>query len=353
MEKRLKDKRVVLLVLPLLILPFLALGFYALDGGQGAAGQKSSAGINASLPSAKFKKNDPTDKMGFYELGERDSIKTSGERNLGASSMSFNQVKAAEAKSVEIDERLLKIKEALGKKEEEPGLGKSSPLRRETADMKSDVDRLELLMKTMQAPKGEDEELKQLTQLMEKIAQVQNPASAEAPSVSEPAILDNLFAAIPALVLGRQTLQQGSSMQLSLVDSVILSGVMVPAGTMLFGLCQLTNQRLLLDIKTIRLGNRILPVDLTLYGLDGIKGIFTPDALIGNAVNGGTDDAVRGMRVMSIDGSMGAQVAGAGIDAAKSLFSKKVKRVKVKVKAGLPVLLRNNADKRKPINGQL
>jgi len=42
---------------------------------------------------------------------------------------------------------------------------------------------------------------------------------------------------------------------------------------------------------------------------------------------------------MSLDPSIGAQAAGAGIEAAKSLFSKKVKLIKATVNAGLQVLL--------------
>ncbi|WP_316736762.1 conjugative transposon protein TraM [Pedobacter aquatilis] len=350
MERKLKDKRIVLLVLPLIILPFLALGFYALDGGKGPGSLQVSSGINPALPSAKFKKDDPVDKMGFYESSTKDSLKKLGDRAFSGSPVKTTGTEV-DLKSREIDDRLKRITAELENTQQDSKIVKTG-LSRDAGGMKGDVDRLELLMKTMQAPKGEDEELRQLTNLMEKIVQVQNPQTVKpVAGITEPANNDVLFAAIPALVLDKQVLQQGSSMQVKLLDSLNINGIIIPSGTMLFGLCQLTNQRLLLDIKTIRLDNKIIPVDLTLYGLDGIKGIFAPDAVVAGALNSGTDNAIRGMNVISMDGSMGAQVAGAGIDAAKNLFSKKVKRVKVKVKSGLPVLLRNNADKRKAGNG--
>lgn len=352
METKLKDKRRVLLVLPFVILPFLALGFYALDGGKGPDSDPVLAGINPDLPSAKFKKDDPVDKMGFYESSSKDSLSKHVEGGLAPGYGSFERPGEVQAKSREIDDRLKRITQELENTTQDPKPLRQGSPQKETGGIKGDVDRLELLMKTMQAPKGEDEELKQLTSLMEKIAEVQNPQAVKLSGVnSEAASSEVLFSAIRALVLDKQVLQQGSSMQVKLLDSVLLSGVMIPPGTMLFGLCQLTNQRLLLDIKTIRIENRIIPVDLTLYGLDGIKGIFAPEAVVSGALNAGTDNAVRGMNVISMDGSMGAQVAGAGIDAAKSLFSKKVKRVKIKIRAGMPVLLRNNADKRKAGNG--
>ncbi|MCY1532126.1 hypothetical protein D9M68_673770 [compost metagenome] len=135
---------------------------------------------------------------------------------------------------------------------------------------------------------------------------------------------------------------QGSTIKLRLLDSVKLNGQIIPKGQSIYGICNIANQRLLLDVKTIRLGNRIVPVDLSVYSLDGIRGIEAPEALLTDAINGGSDDAVRNIQLLGLDQSMGAQLAGAGIEATKNLFSKKVKRIKVKLKAEYPILLRNN-----------
>ena len=45
------------------------------------------------------------------------------------------------------------------------------------------------------------------------------------------------------------------------------------------------------------------------------------------------------MQLMSLDPSLGAQAASAGLEAMKGFASKKVKLVRVTVKAGYPVLL--------------
>jgi hypothetical protein len=50
---------------------------------------------------------------------------------------------------------------------------------------------------------------------------------------------------------------------------------------------------------------------------------------------------------MGIDQGLTTQFAGAGLDAAKSLFTKRLKRIKQKLKAGYPVLLRDNTKKLK------
>ncbi len=51
------------------------------------------------------------------------------------------------------------------------------------------------------------------------------------------------------------------------------------------------------------------------------------------------------MNLATLDPSIGAQAAGAGIQAAKTLLSRKVKLVKVTVKAGYKVLLKDSKEK--------
>jgi hypothetical protein len=122
---------------------------------------------------------------------------------------------------------------------------------------------------------------------------------------------------------------------------------MVPAGQELFGLCQVSNQRLILRIGSIRLGNAILPVDLSVYDMDAMEGIRAPEALTEEALRSGAGNAVQGVQLLGADPSLGTQLAGAGVEAAKGLFSRKVRHIRVKLKDGYPLLLRNNQpDKR-------
>jgi hypothetical protein len=65
-------KRKMLLVLPVLILPFLALAFYALGGGKNTAAQQNQqmyAGINTTLPGAKFGKESKRKGRRFCRFG--------------------------------------------------------------------------------------------------------------------------------------------------------------------------------------------------------------------------------------------------------------------------------------------
>jgi len=346
MEAKKRDKRKVLLVLPLLVIPFMAVAFYAMGGGTGSAmaGQTTAKGINTDLPDASFKKNEPTDKMGFYQQSDLDSSGTKNTNGIAkvADRLGFGSSEE-DPQTKAINEKLEALNSEINRPERP--VKNQSNIQRNTNSQSigNDVDRLEALMKTMQSGKGEDPEMAQLSGMMDKIISIQNPGLLQQrlkqQNLANP---DSLFRAIPAIIVENQKAMQGATIKLQLQDSVRLNGQLIPKGHYLFGTCNITNQRLLLHIKNIRLGTSIVPVDLTVYSLDGMAGIYAPEAVLSDAVSGGADDAIRDMQILTMDQSIGMQAAGAGIDAAKSLFSKKVKRIKVKLNAGHTILLRNN-----------
>lgn len=346
METKKRDKRKILLVLPLLVIPFMALAFYAMGGGKGTKlnQQVNQMGINTSLPDAAFKKNEPADKMGFYQQSDRDSSGKKSNNGIknGTDRLAFNS-NEEDRQTKAINEKLEALNKEIAKPEERGGNRSSAQKSTQSSSIKNDVDRLEALMKTMQSDKGEDPEMAQLSGMMDKIISIQNPALVQERLKQQQASSpDSLFKAIPAIIVENQKAVQGATIKLQLQDSIRLNGQLILKGHYLFGTCNITNQRLLLNIKNIRLGTSIVPVDLTVYSLDGIVGIAAPEAVLTDAVNGGADDAIRSMQFLSMDQSIGLQAAGAGIEAAKGLFSKKVKKIRVKLQAGKAVLLRNN-----------
>ncbi|MGN8068404.1 conjugative transposon protein TraM [Mucilaginibacter sp. 22184] len=343
METKEKNTRKLLMILPLLILPFLALGFYALGGGTGKTGTQElnvKQGINTSLPDATFKDQDPQDKLSLYEQVRRDSgsIKDQFE-NLPQSGGNLNVPDPNEQR---INEKLAQIGQEISKPVLAPPTGYKPQPTAGTSGMGGDVDRLEKLMHSMKEEKGEDPEMKQLSDMMDKIITIQNPAAAQDKAVKPSTITDSQFRAIPAQIVSNQKAVQGASIKLRLQDTITLSGQLIPKGHEITGTCRITNQRLLLDIKNIRLGTSIIPVDLSVYSLDGMVGINAPEAELADAAGSGADDAVRSIGMYGVDQSIATQVAGAGIDAAKSLFSKKIKKIRVKLEAGQAILLRNN-----------
>jgi osmotically-inducible protein OsmY len=347
METQKRDKRKVLLVLPLLVTPLLALGLYAMGGGKAGGDAVVAKGINASLPDAAFKSDGPTDKMGFYALG-KDTGNTADKDRL-SSQLSFDG-KAGLDKTAEIDAKLASLNKEINSSSASPSNGKTSVLTQApnkndgSNSMKSDIDRLELLMRSMKEDKQVDPEMVQMDSMLEKIMDIQNPARVQdkvSDKISGAGEVDREFLAVPAQLADNMKAVQGSTVRLLLLDPVVLKDVVVPKGHSVFGLCRIVNQRLLLDIKTIRLGELIIPVNLTVYGMDGMPGLSAKDAVVGDVASTGAVDAVSGISVYGMEGVAG-QVAVAGIDAAKSLFVRKVKVVRVKLRAGEKVLLRVN-----------
>lgn len=343
----------LLLVLPVLLLPFLALAFYALGGGRTSASDKTSGvakGINTTLPDAQFKSEDPLDKLSLYELTKRDSSRFKEqfgdvEKPVNMNLPGIATASEADPNEEKINEKLALIDRELNRKVNTP---KDQKLRQEvspapSSSISGDVDRLEKLMNSMQEGKEEDPEMQQLSDMLDKIIAIQNPQPKQAaPAQVQKAQADSQFRAIPARIASDQKAAQGATVRLQLQDSIRPNGLIIPRGHELFGTCRITNQRLLLDIKNIRLGTSIIPVDFSVYSLDGMVGINAPEAVLGDAATSGADDAIRGIGLYGIDQSVATQVAGAGIDAAKNIFSRQLRKVKVKLRAGQPILLRNN-----------
>lgn len=273
----------------------------------------------------------------------------------------------------------------------------SSYNHREGASIKTaDVDRLEQMMQTMNQSGGDDTEMQQLSGMLEKILDIQHPnrVSEKDKQTSEErkgqvfpvttkdqsdfvSLLDNssfnkvrpdtnirlslksnafyslddLTAvnetsnAIEAVIHETQTLVNGSTVKLRLVNDVYINGILIPKDNFLFGTASLNGERLNIKISSIRFRNSLFPVELSVYDMDGIDGIYIPGAITRDVVKQSADRATQGFGLTTLDPSITAQAANAGIEAARSLLSKKVKVIKVTVKAGYRVLLKDEQQK--------
>ncbi|HWY36995.1 MAG TPA: conjugative transposon protein TraM, partial [Bacteroidia bacterium] len=202
---------------------------------------------------------------------------------------------------------------------------------------------LEKLLKQKQAETlAPDPQMAQLSGMLDKIREIQNPSLVKTNAKTDHVVTDSAFKAIPALIDGNQKVKPGGVVRLRLQDTIVINGITYPKGQSLSGLCTVTNQRLLLDIKNIRIGTAIIPVNLTVFSLDGMAGIAAPEAELGEAAGDGANGALESMQFLSGDYSIGTQAATAGISAAKSLLGKRVKKIRVKLKGGQQVLLRIN-----------
>ena len=366
---KMQRHRKFLLVLPLILLPFLTLFFWALGGGKtdnASAQANVLKGFNSELPEAKLKDNSALNKMSYYDKAALDSGKRRQQMKSDPYYRAHNAVDTAElhfagsaagatgssgslqaskligtgntnsANAAQVYKQLAALQTAINKPAPVPDKsGKFYP-----ASPASPVTTTSPL-KTQTA--GEDPELKQMNGLLEKILDIEHPERLKAQAAKKTDTLMHRFKAIPAVVDGTQKITQGTVVRIRLLDTATLGGQLIPKGQLLYGSGNLYNQRLTLNLKILHQGNDIIPIDLTVFDkTDGLEGISVPEAVTGDAMKDGAVNGIESMEFMSLDQSMGAQAASAGINAAKGLFSKKVKRVKGKLKDGHLLLLRVN-----------
>jgi len=156
---------------------------------------------------------------------------------------------------------------------------------------------------------------------------------------------DNQPNAIQAVIHETQTIVNGSIVKLRLSRDIMLQGTTIPKNTFLYGTASLKGERLEVKVNNIQYQNSIYPVELTVYGLDGIDGIYILGAINRDVAKASADRSIQTLGLSGVTDSWGAQAAGLGIEAAKSLMSKKVKLIKVVVKAGYQVLLYDEKQK--------
>jgi len=351
---QLQRKRKALLVLPLFILPLVTLGFWKLRQAPDSEQTRQNAGLNASLPGAKFDKHEKAgNKMSFYDQAKQDSARAqSNDNNPLVKQFGFKQPQndAAQATPLtanytdpnvtRINQKLADINKQISQPVVAPVTMPPVVKQEDNKQLTEQVNRLEGLMKNINTSQEADPQMQQLSKMLEKIQQIQHPELVKA--AAKPENVESAFKAIPAIIDGNQKVLQGGAVRLKLNDTLTIKGQVIPKGTPIFGTANITNQRLLLEIKNIRLGEAIIPVNLTVYSEDSMPGIPAPEAELAGAAGNGAGNTLSGMQFLSMDQSLATQAAAGGIEAAKGLLSKKVKRIKVHLKNNYPVLLKIN-----------
>ncbi|HLY72000.1 MAG TPA: conjugative transposon protein TraM [Puia sp.] len=161
----------------------------------------------------------------------------------------------------------------------------------------------------------------------------------------EPKNENNKQNAIEAEIPESQTLVSGATVKLQLLNDIFVNGINIPKNEFVYGVVSLSNERLKISINSLRFQHNILPVSLAVYDADGMEGIYIPGSINRDVSKQSADDAISTIGLGTIDQSVGSQAAVAGLQAAKSLADKKIKLIRVLVKAGYQVLLRDSNQK--------
>jgi conjugative transposon TraM protein len=148
---------------------------------------------------------------------------------------------------------------------------------------------------------------------------------------------------ISAVIPVDQELVAGATIELRLLQEAVLGKVTIPKNTLVFGKASINGDRLQASIISIRVGSSIYPVSLQMFDLDGLLGLHIPGAISRDVAKESADQGINSIGATgATDGSIGAQAANATIQTARTLFSRKIRLVRVWVKSGYQVLLKNN-----------
>jgi conjugative transposon TraM protein len=151
---------------------------------------------------------------------------------------------------------------------------------------------------------------------------------------------------ISAVVDGAQTLVSGEGVAMRTTEDAVIGTVRVPKGTALAGKATLSGERLLISINSVRIGSQVVPVALEVVDMDGMTGVRVKGSINRDISKESADEAVGSLGVTSVDPGVAGEATAAGIQAAKSLLSRKIRLVRVGLPAGYRVLLRNTKIKR-------
>lgn len=149
---------------------------------------------------------------------------------------------------------------------------------------------------------------------------------------------------IKASVDETKILTGGARVRLRLLESAQISRHTIPKGTVLTAGAGFQGGRLQLKITSVELEGDIIPVDITIYDLDGQQGLYVPYSPEMNALTEMASDMSRtsGTNLM-LTRSAGQQVAAdlsrGVIQGISGYFSKKIRTPKVTLKAGHQVFL--------------
>ena len=154
---------------------------------------------------------------------------------------------------------------------------------------------------------------------------------------------------IAAVVANNQSVTDGESVKLRTTEPMWVGSRMIPRNTVIVGSARVQGERLEIEISSIECEGSIYDVELQVYDSDGQEGINIPNSMESDALHeiGANMGSTMGSSI-NISTNTGAQIAsdvGRGlINGVSQYLNKKLRTVKVHLKAGYRVMLHQPED---------
>ena len=154
---------------------------------------------------------------------------------------------------------------------------------------------------------------------------------------------------ISACIHGNQTITDGQAVRLRLLEAMCIGEREIPRNSVIVGAALLQGERLGITLKSIEHNGMIIPTDLAVYDNDGQEGISVPQSMeVDAAKEVGANMGSSLNSSINISSNAGAQLASdlgkSVIQGASQYISKKMRTVKIHLKAGYRVMLYQEKD---------
>ncbi len=166
-------------------------------------------------------------------------------------------------------------------------------------------------------------------------------------TVSDEKLKSDLKNTIAACIHNDQTIVDGQSVRLRLTEQLQAGTILVPTNAIISGTARIQGERMGITVNSLEYEGLILPVDLTVYDTDGQRGIYIPNTGTVNAAkeivaNMGTSAGTSISLTSNASQQLVADLGRSAIQGTSQYMAKKLREVKVNLKAGYKVLLLPN-----------
>jgi conjugative transposon TraM protein len=360
-----------LLFLPLVLIPFIVLIFYILGGGENPKGKDQSQarqdtvkGANYDLPDADHSleildKTELSQEAGeitlsrdYNILGDKnnsgeitiDSLDRAGDLEPGTSPGDPENL----LKHIQRREQQIRSKLEGGQTEKSRQTAKvpqvknhSKPAAKEIATGKTEsedqsfpvsgIEELDRVFRQNQQLARQNDSLKiqmeQARAFRQKLeAERRRSFTLEKgqPSAFRPAEPSSDL--LKAEVYETTTVLTGNRVKLRLLEEASVRGTTIPAGTFIYGICEVANERLRITVRQLPLDDSFIPVELSIYDLDGLAGLYVPD----NAARKVAKEVGSSTNTSSMFGVTGNPLTYAGVQAADRTAQSLLRMVRLK-----------------------
>lgn len=155
------------------------------------------------------------------------------------------------------------------------------------------------------------------------------------------------FSNFRAVIHANSTILNGGRAEIRLLEPLSIKGKIIPKGTIVYGLSNFSTERVKIKITSLQYQNIIYPIELTVYDMDGMEGIYVPNILEVQSAKQASAQGINSIQVpvstsgtASIGTALGLSAINAGTQGAKGYANKKILQQKATLKSNYFIFLK-------------